>query len=72
MTSEPRFLNPEEIGWLVRILRTSYGRTQETLAELPALHMCTAQPMQQGQPNSLDARHTGQFRKPLAPTRPVR
>jgi transcriptional regulator with XRE-family HTH domain len=55
-TSEPRFLNPEEIGWLVKTFRTVHGWTQETLAELSGLQTRTIQRVEQGQPSSPDTR----------------
>jgi transcriptional regulator with XRE-family HTH domain len=51
-----RPLTPEEIGALVRTVRTMQGWTQETLAELSSLQTRTIQRVEQGQPSSLDTR----------------
>lgn len=55
-TSEPRYRNPEETGWLVKTVRTAHGWTQETLAELSGLQTRTIQRVEQGQPSSPDTR----------------
>lgn len=55
-TGTLRPLTPEEIGALVRTLRTMQGWTQETLAELSGLQTRTIQRVEQGQPSSLDTR----------------
>ena len=54
--SGPRFLTPEEIGWMVKTFRTMHGWTQETLAELSGLQTRTIQRVEQGQPSSTDTR----------------
>lgn len=51
-----RPLTSEEIGALVRTVRTMQGWTQETLAELSGLQTRTIQRVEQGQPSSLDTR----------------
>jgi transcriptional regulator with XRE-family HTH domain len=51
-----RPLTPEEIGRIVRTVRTMKGWTQETLAELSGLQTRTIQRVEQGQPSSLDTR----------------
>lgn len=52
----PRPLTPEEIGSLVKIVRTNHGWTQEVLALLSGLQTRTIQRVEQGQPSSIDTR----------------
>jgi transcriptional regulator with XRE-family HTH domain len=54
--SAPRPLTPEEIGSLVKIVRTHQGWTQEVLALLSGLQPRTIQRVEQGQPSSIDTR----------------
>jgi transcriptional regulator with XRE-family HTH domain len=54
--SAPRPLTPEEIGSLVKIVRTYHGWTQEVLADLSGLQTRTIQRVEQGQPSSIDTR----------------
>jgi transcriptional regulator with XRE-family HTH domain len=55
-TSEPRFLNPEEIGWLVKTFRIAHGCTQETLAALSGLQTRTIQRVEHGQSTNIHTR----------------
>src|SRR5207248_1331633 len=51
-----RPLSPEEIGRLIKAVRTHQGWTQETLANLSGLQTRTIQRVEQGQPSSIDTR----------------
>ena len=55
-TSELRFHDTEKIGRLVKTLRTAYGWTQETLADLSGLQTRTIQRVERGEPTSPDTR----------------
>jgi transcriptional regulator with XRE-family HTH domain len=55
-TAMLRHSTPEEIGKVVKGLRTALGWTQETLAELSGLQTRTIQRVEQGQPTSTDTR----------------
>jgi transcriptional regulator with XRE-family HTH domain len=54
--SGQRFLTPEEVGLLVKTLRSGHGWTQETIAELSGLQTRTIQRVEQGQPSNSDTR----------------
>ena len=54
--SAPRPLTLEEIGSLVKIVRTYHGWTQEVLADQSGLQTRTIQRVEKGQPSSIDTR----------------
>jgi transcriptional regulator with XRE-family HTH domain len=54
--TRPRHLTPEEIGEMVKAIRSAHGWTQDTLAELSGLQTRTIQRVEQGQPSSIDTR----------------
>jgi transcriptional regulator with XRE-family HTH domain len=55
-TIEPRLLTPEEVGRVVKALRSQHQWSQEQLAELSGLTVRIVQRLEAGQPSSVDMR----------------